>query len=288
MAEAPAHRFGQIIGDVLEAALEPILSDFAKKYGLYLDKKGPRPAREGNLVTWTDHNGNTHDLDFVLERGGTADKRGFPVAFIETAWRRYTKHSRNKAQEIQGALVPLCETHRRCHPLTGVVLAGLFTDGALTQLKSLGFAVAYFPYETVLKAFSAVGIDASYDEKTPDRDFTGKFRRWNALRPLGKKKLGRELTRINAGEIETFIEALRAVTMRTIKSVRILPLHGHLVEWANVEEAIVFIQTYKEKGVPLAIARYEVQIVYVNGDKISGEFEAKDTAIEFLKSYRVP
>lgn len=55
-------------------------------------------------------NGNAHDLDFVLERGGSDDKIGMPAAFIETAWRRYTKHYRNNAQEIQGALEPLAET----------------------------------------------------------------------------------------------------------------------------------------------------------------------------------
>lgn len=181
--------------------------------------------------------------------------------------------------------MPLFETHRRYHPFTGVILAGVFTAGALTQLKSLGFTVAYFPYETILQAFSIVGIDVSSDEKTPDQEFAEKFRRWDALRPTDRAKVGRKLARLNAREIETFIEALRVVTMRTIKTVRILPLHGHMIECPNVEDAITFIQTYKEEGASLPIIRYEVQVIYMNGDKISGEFGAKDTAIEFLKSY---
>ena len=45
--------------------------------------------------------GNVHDLDYVFEQGGTEATIGQPKAFIEIAWRRYTKHSRNKAQEIQ-------------------------------------------------------------------------------------------------------------------------------------------------------------------------------------------
>ena len=85
MALSPSHKFGQMIGDVLELTIEPILRDFAKRYGLFLDKKGPRPARDGLKVTWKDLNGNKHDLDFVLERDGTPTKRGRPVAFIETA-----------------------------------------------------------------------------------------------------------------------------------------------------------------------------------------------------------
>ena len=285
MAISPSHRFGQIIGAVLEITVEPILSEFAKQYGLFLDKKGTRPVREGYKVTWTDLNGNKHDLDFVLERGGKPDKRGTPVAFIETAWRRYTKHSRNKAQEIQGAIMPLFETYRRHHPFTGAVLAGVFTAGALKQLKSLGFAVAYFPYETVLSAFATVDIDASSDETTPDGEFATKCDRWDALSPSQKTKVGRELAAINAGEVQTFIEALHAVTMRTIKSVRIFPLHGHMMEWPNVEDAITFIQAYNEEGTSFPAVRYEVQALYMNGDKILGEFAAKYEAIEFLKSY---
>jgi hypothetical protein len=101
MAESLSHKFGQIIGDLLELALEPHLQKFARKHKLYLDKKGERKARSGKKVSWTDAKGNKHDLDYVLERGGTEHKIGIPIAFIESAWRRYTKHSRNKARKFK-------------------------------------------------------------------------------------------------------------------------------------------------------------------------------------------
>jgi hypothetical protein len=266
-------------------AVEPILRQFAQKHSLYLDKHGKRLAREGAKVTWTDLNGNRHDLDFVIERGGTAQKLGAPVAFIETAWRRYTKHSRNKAQEIQGAIDPLFETYRRYHPFKGAVLAGEFTLGALTQLKSLGFAVAYFHYETVVEAFAYVGIDARSDEDTPDAEFAEKCRQWDALDESGKKQVSTKLTLINAEEIDGFTQALSKVILRTVKAVRILPLHGNQAEWTNVDDAIDYIRDYPERGAYLLLIRYEIQIIYINGDKISGEFGDKEAAIEFLKSY---
>lgn len=74
MAKSPAHRLGQIIGEALELAYEPILRDFADEHDLYLDRQGPRAARPGKKVSWVDINGNKHDLDFVLERGGTAQR----------------------------------------------------------------------------------------------------------------------------------------------------------------------------------------------------------------------
>ena len=57
MAESPAHRFGQIIGEVIEAGIQPVLEAFAVDHGLYLDRHGPRPCRSGVTCSWVDHNG---------------------------------------------------------------------------------------------------------------------------------------------------------------------------------------------------------------------------------------
>src|SRR5438034_655301 len=112
MATSPAHRFGQDLGNLLEDVvlnriLLPRLAVFAQAKNYYLDWQRDRPARPGKKVTWQDKYGNAHDLDFVIEIGGTDRQIGRPIAFIEAAWRRYTKHSKNKAQEIQGALLPV-------------------------------------------------------------------------------------------------------------------------------------------------------------------------------------
>lgn len=152
MAESPSHRFGQIIGNMLEEILLPVLLQFCEERGLYLDRHGERKnVRKGLKVSWEDKYGNAHDLDFVIEKDGSEHQRGRPVAFIEAAWRRYTKHSRNKAQEIQGAILPIVEKYKNDHPFLGVVLAGVFTEGSLDQLKSVGFEVVYFPMKRLLR-----------------------------------------------------------------------------------------------------------------------------------------
>src|SRR5437879_6156581 len=166
MAEAAGHKFGQFIGEYCETAIEPLLQEFADAHGLFLDKKGIRHARKGKKLAWTDVYGNAHDLDYVLERGGTPQKIGTPVAFVESAWRRYTKHSRNKAQEIQGAVLPIADKHHFSAPFMGCVLAGVYTAGALEQLRSVGFKVLYFPYESVVEAFNTVGVDVRFNEAT--------------------------------------------------------------------------------------------------------------------------
>jgi hypothetical protein len=285
MARAPAHKFGQIIGNVLEGAIEPLLRQFAQRHSLYLDRVGARPARKGKKVAWTDLFGNTHDLDYVLERGGTAEKIGTPVAFIETAWRRYTKHSRNKAQEIQGAILPLVTTHRNAAPFIGVVLAGVFTDGALDQLRSRGFSILYFPYDIVVEAFRSIGIDASYEETTPDAELERKVRIWEELSENQRLHVAQRLVEINSTEVQRFMQALERAATRQIESVRVLPLHGRAVEWGTIEEAITFIESYDEDGDSKPVAKYEVGVRYNNGDRIEGQFTDRESAIDFLRSY---
>lgn len=285
MAESPAHRFGQIVGEVLEAAVTPFLTKFAEKHGLYLDKQGERPCRPGKRCTWLDLNNNKHDLDFVLERGGFGDKLGVPAAFIETAWRRYTKHSRNKAQEIQGAIIPLAETYKNVRPFVGVILAGVFTEGALTQLRSLGFSVLHFSYDSVVAAFRDYGIDASFDEETPDSIFEKNVKRYDKLSPDDKLGLARALLHKQKANVEEFMTALEKVISRQIDRITVLPLYGSPTELATVEEAIKFLEGYQEKPGKIPIQRYEIRIRYNNDDSVEATFADRADAVAFLRTY---
>ena len=285
MAASPAHQFGQIIGDVLEAAVLPMLERFAQEHRLYLDRKGSRACRSGKKCTWKDSNGNAHDLDFVLERGGTPETLGKPVAFIETAWRRYTKHSRNKAQEIQGALEPLAQTYRTVGPFKGAILAGVFTEGALAQLRSLGFTVLYIPYDAVVSVFQQFGIDAAFDEATPDREFRAKVRAFKRISAEIRSELAAELIRSHSREATEFLQSLRAVVSRNIDRVVVLVLHGRPHTAPTIDAAIDYIREYRDLETEVPIERFEVQLRYTNGDEITGCFQDKSSAIAFLQGY---
>lgn len=290
MAESPTHRFGQIIGDVLESAVEPLLREFAERQELYLDRRGPRPARRGAKVTWVDKYSNPHDLDFVLERGGTSERIGAPVAFIEPAYRRYTKHSRNKAQEIQGAILLLADTHRLVAPFLGAILAGVFTEGAITQLRSLGFRVLYIPNDLIVRAFDTVGIDARFDEATPDDEVALKVEAWDVLPADQRIRVARELLSMASEQVADFMMALERSVTRQVTRVRVLPLHGASIELSSVEEAIEYIGAYGQSTstLHLPFARYEVEVRFTSGDRIEGQFANKDDAVAFLASFRLP
>lgn len=285
MAYSLSHKFGQIIGGILESAIEPRLQAFADEHDLYLDKKGDRPARSGKKVAWEDEFGNKHDLDFVLEKGGTDNEIGTPIAFIESAWRRYTRHSRNKAQEIQGAILPLFTTHRFSCPFIGVVVAGEFTEGAITQLKSRGFSVLYFPYGTVVEAFAEAGIDAAFGEDTTEAAIQAKVDAFTALTADQKQQIKDALVRINSVSFDSFIASLRSSVERTIETVIVSPLHGSSTSLGSINDAIHFIEDYDQANGEHPFVRYVILIRYNNGDKIEGEFNDKASSTGFLRNY---
>ena len=282
MAASPAHRYGQIIGDILELTVEPFLQGFAQKYSLFLDRKGPRPTRKGVKLSWKDRNGNSHDLDFVLEKNGSPTRQGTPAAFVETAWRRYTKHSKNKVQEIQGAILPLVETYRNFGPFFGTILAGEFTEASLTQLRSLGFAVLHFPYKNVVNAFKILNIDTAYGEETSDEDMTRKVLALESLSKDQRAQIAQALVEANLEEVDKFMKALTNAVTRQIESVLVNPLHGIVFNAKTVEEAIKFVENYDEASPQAIFIKYEAEIRYVNGDSIKVVSQDKGRIIEFL------
>ena len=281
MAQSPSHKFGQIIGNLLESVMYPLLLKYCHRNNLYLDKVGLRPARQGKKVSWTDRYGNSHDLDFVIEKNGTQKKRGRPVAFIESAWRRYTKHSRNKAQEIQGAILPLAETYSDCSPFLGAVLAGVFTDGALNQLKSHGFSVLYFEYDKILKAFSNVGIDIFFDEKTPLNVFAKKIKSLDKLSKSQYNKIVQNLINRNKKGIDDFFKQLSASILREVISVRIFNLYGRSNDYRAIKDAIKAIKLSRTPG-KIKFIKFEIIIKFNNGDRVDGQFSAEEEALRFL------
>lgn len=288
MAESPAHRLGQILGEILELGVEDLLTGFAERHGLYLDKKGSRPARGGSKVRWIDVYGNYHDLDYVLEKGGDHLRIGTPVAFIESAWRSYTKHSRAKAQEIQGAVLPVVDHHRMVSPFTGVVLGGVFTTGALKQLESLGFTILYFPQAIVTRVFAQQGLDISFREDTPLVDLASKVAALEKLDAAERRRIVGLLFAHEAVSVAAFLSALEGTVLRQVDSVTILPLHGSTAERFSIAEAVGFVNGYQVTEQPHPFRRMEVIVKFSNGNRVEGTFADRESAVRFLRGFEIP
>ncbi len=296
MAESFAHKWGQLIGNLLQESIREALQQVADQHGLYLDYQQKRAARPGKKVTWQDRHGNVHDLDYVLERGGTEATRGLPAAFIETAWRRYTKHSRNKAQEIQGAVLALAETYSHLRPFLGIVLAGVFTKGSLDQLRSCGFTAAYIPYDHILQAFATAGLDAAFDEDTEEDAFRLKVRAFQALPEVKIARIKRTLLNLPKGRAKDassssapmvqFLAALNASLSRGVQGITVAVLHGKPQQIATAAEAIAYLQNYSDgEGCAAPASKYEIHVRYNTGDVIDALFQQKEDAIRFLQGF---
>jgi len=284
MADAKGHKFGQTLGEWCERAIGPLLREFADRHRLFLDQQGPRPARSGRKVTWLDAYGNAHDLDYVLERGGAPDRIGTPVALIESAWRRYTKHSRNKAQEIQGAVLPVRDRFQWAAPFVGCVLAGVYTRGALEQLRSRGFHLLCFQYDDIVAAFQTVGLDVRFDVDTTDVEFARKQRGWQRLTAAQQETAANRLIARSRDAVDEFMAALTLVVTREICSVQIIPLHGTAEVLASIPEAIRFVEACRTRGRG-PLLRYEIQLRYSNGDRVDAQFAERGAAVGFLQQF---
>lgn len=283
MAESPSHKFGQIIGNLLEAVAKSFLEEYCSKNDLYLDTVGPREVRSGKKVSWIDKYDNSHDLDFVIEKNCDKSKTRSPVAFIESAWRRYTKHSRNKAQEIQGAVLPLAESYSEHSPFLGAILAGVFTDGSLSQLRSHGFSVLYFEYDEIITAFKEVGIDVFFDEDTQADNFVKKIKKYDRLEGAGHKKIINALTSNCRSKIDTFLKELDSSVFRKIEDIRVYNLYGTSMNFSNISEATRVIEEADHSKPVGKFIKYEITIKFNNGNKVEGQFSTNEEALRFLR-----
>lgn len=157
-----------MIGDWYEECFVlPLLIKVADHLQLYLDHRfRKRPSRREKIV-WADDENNDVDYDFVLELDGTDEQRGIPVAFLECFWRRGSRHSKDKARDDSGKLMPMRNVHPTARFL-GIIAGGDFTKPARQLVLSREIDLFYVPKAKIIQAFEAVGLTIDYPDKAPE------------------------------------------------------------------------------------------------------------------------
>src|SRR5579872_2832310 len=160
------HKLGQLVGDWFEEFLAlPLLQRVADHLNLYLDHRfRTRKSRNGEKIIWTDVEGNGVDYDFVMELDGTDKKSGIPVAFLECFWRRGARHSKDKARDDTGKLLPMRDVHPTARFL-GIVAGGDFTAPGRALVQNRQIDLFYIPKAKIVAAFQGHGQQIDY----PDR-----------------------------------------------------------------------------------------------------------------------
>ncbi len=283
MAKAPGHQFGQMVGLLVEEIVKSVLQEFADQFGYYLDAQGHRrKARTGTKVTWTDKYDCEHDLDFVLEKDGTTDKRGRPLAFIETAWRRYSRHSKNKAQEIQGAILPTAEKHGWDAPFLGAVLVGIFTASSIEQMKRAGFHTLYVHRSAIIGAFHTAGVPIDFAEDTPDRDFRIAVNALQRLTTAQREKFKKDLRHKMGQDFTKFVAELAEALGSKIRKIVVTPLFGASSEFLTLDDAKRFLDADMKSPATVALSKIDILVCFNNGDRIDASFQKPAKARAFL------
>lgn len=286
MATSYAHQYGEIIGDFFEFSMIRYLRPTVEKLGFYIDYRHERPARDGQKeVRWADSGNNKHKLDIVIEEGGSEQVIGKPRAFIEMAWRRYSKHSKNKVQEISGAIVPLVEKYKKYAPFYSAVLSGDFTKNALEQLRSQGFSVCYIDLHKMDEVFSAFGFTVVWGEDTPESLFKTMVTNYQKLSKKKQNELYEKFVSVNKDELEKFKNSLVLSLSRKLEAVIIIPTHGMAMPFTTVADACSFIDGYDEQHTIAPIRYYKIIVKFNTTEEYSCQCLEKAKAIEFLNNY---
>jgi len=275
------HKLGQLIGDWYEEYFVlPLLQEVGKALNLFVDSRFiNRKAREGKIL-WDDLDGNSVDYDYVLELGGSDNKIGIPVAFIECFWRRGSRHSKDKARDDSGKLMPMRETYPTARFL-GIVSAGDFTKPARELVRSREIDLFYVPKDKIVKAFQSCGLVMDYPDKLPEdkkakivEEFESQF---DALK---KHEVQKELHNlVGEATIKSYFDRVSATLSALPQEIRFVLRHDSTpIAFETVTAATDFLKA-PEFNMDSPIESYLYQITYSDGS----EFEKSVSTLEELR-----
>lgn len=275
------HKLGQLIGDWFEEHFVfPLLQDLSKTLGLFLDSRFLQRDARGDKIQWEDIEGNNVDYDFVLEIDGTNLQIGIPVAFIESFWRRGSRHSKDKARDDSGKLLPMLEIYPSARFL-GIISAGDFTNPARELVKSRGIELFYVPKDKLIRAFSDNGLIIDYPDSSPESEkalivkkFEHEFTQEKKLKVCHALK-----ALIGTATINSFTQRVQAKLSALPQEIRfILRQDSHPIVFDSVSDATMFLKTPQFK-MENPCESYVYQITFSDGS----EFERSISSISELR-----
>lgn len=276
------HKLGQLVGDWFEEYFVfPLLKSVGDKLDLFVDSRFiKRTTRPGKII-WNDIDGNSVDYDAVLEIGGSEDQRGIPVAFIECFWRRGSRHSKDKARDDSGKLLPMKDTYPTARFL-GIISAGDFTKPARDLVITRGIDLFYIPKAKIVQAFEECDLIVDYPDKLPEAkksELASNFER--SFTTDKKIEVQYKLyDLIGAAAINGYVDRVRSTLSALPQEIRFILRHNSQpISFESVKEASTFLENpIFQMDSPIEAYIYE--ITYTDGS----EFTKEVSTIQELKS----
>jgi hypothetical protein len=244
-------KLGQLIGDWYEEYFVlPLLQGVGKNINLFVDSRF------------------INDYDYVLEIGGSDDKLGIPVAFIECFWRRGAHHSKDKARDDSGKLMPMRETYPTARFL-GIVSAGYFTKPARDLVRSREIDLFYVPKEKIVNAFHSCGLTMDYPDKLAEDDKAEIVEKFEKHFTVSKKKAVKKalIELVGKTTIESYVDRVRATPSALPQEIRLILRHDSMpIAFESVAAATEFLKS-PNFNMTSPIESYLYQVTYSDGSE---------------------
>lgn len=270
------HKLGQLIGDWFEEYfVYPLLQSVATELNLFVDSRFiERTVRAGKLI-WSDVDENKVDYDAVLEMEGSLTKRGIPVAFIECFWRRGSRHSKDKARDDSGKLMPMKDTYPTARFL-GIVSAGDFTNPARELVLTRGIDLFYIPKAKIVQSFEQCGLIMDYPDKLPEDQKAALVQEFE-LNFTDSKKIEVKVKLhqlVGLIAINGYIDRVRSRLAALPQEIRfILRQDSQPICFESVDEASKFFDT-PDFQMEFPIESYIYEVTYSDGSEFSKQVES--------------
>ncbi len=276
------HKLGQLVGDWFEEFFVlPLLQRVADQLKLYLDHRfRTRKARAGDKIIWKDSDENGVDFDFVMELAGTDEKRGIPVGFFESFWRRGSRHSKDKARDDSGKLVPMRDVHPTARFL-GIVAGGDFTAPARALIQSRQIDLFFVPKAKIVSAFEKSTLPIDYPDKMVEAE---KAKLADAVEKGLTVKIKQETATalrqlVGATSLDSYVDRVRAALGSLPQEIRFVGQRRSKAEvFETIADATAFLNKPTFDFSELAES-FMYQITYTDGT----EFERALDTIKDVK-----
>lgn len=272
------HRLGQLVGDWWEGqVIYPLLQEIANELGLFLDNRLVQRSCRSGKIKWKDESGNYVDYDYVLELGGTSEKIGVPVAFLESFWRRGARHSKDKARDDTNKLLPMRDTYPTARFLA-IAACGEFTAPAKEYVTSRNVELFFISKEKIIDAFATIGAVIDYRDTLPEadklalvRELEQKFTPDNQIRVANSLR-----NAADALAFTSFKQRIKGSLMASPQEIRIYALaRCGPVLFDSIEKATEFLSNEKPSFPSAGEAKhYEYEVSFSDGSNFFRELQS--------------
>jgi len=281
-ASSSGHQLGQFIGDWWERyVLLPLFQSAAHKLDLFCDNRYIQRSCRGAKIEWEDAEQNVVDFDFVFEHAGSDLKKGVPVAFIESFWRRGGRHSKDKARDDTNKLLPMRTAYPSVRFLS-IAACGEFTGPAQMYVKTQNVDLFFIGKSHIVDAFCNHGINIHYPDKSSEHEkakITAQVTE-NMTKVVPEQIAKTLIEKVGKHTFSAYKDKIVGELSSTPQLIRISECStSNAVEFTVLLDAIKFLDapqfTYHETK-----KTYKCEIVYSNGSM--NEFEGDMNELEAI------